>query len=183
MEPRQSRAEAERSRRQQHILNCGVDGRAGRAGSGFNRRIDRVVRMISNRSVFGAVSGIACSVSTIRSAIVVRQRFFGIIWPLFLAGFRATPTSSQRNTSGRAGWKPRGPVVRSTSCRRKPVDVPDVLVGDRPGQIRRQKIDEFARPLGAYRRRIVKLVAADDEAIRKSLQHGEPSGLEAATVH
>ena len=26
------------------------------------------------------------SVSTIRSAIVVRQRFFGIFWPLFLAG-------------------------------------------------------------------------------------------------
>jgi hypothetical protein len=32
-------------------------------GSGFNRRIDRVVLMISNRlAVFGAESGIACSV-------------------------------------------------------------------------------------------------------------------------
>jgi hypothetical protein len=41
------------------------------------------------------VRGSSASVSIIRSAIVVRQRFFGIPAP--------TPTSSQRNTSGRGG--------------------------------------------------------------------------------
>jgi TolB-like protein len=39
----------------------------------------------------------------IGSATVVRQRFFGIAAP--------TPTSSQRNTPGRAGWKRLGAVV------------------------------------------------------------------------
>ena len=32
------------------------------------------------------IKGSSARVSTIRSAIVVRQRFFGIFWPLFLAG-------------------------------------------------------------------------------------------------
>ena len=43
----------------------------------------------------------------------VRQRFFWIPQP--------TPTSSQRNTSGRAGWKRLGPVVtmRSRSLGRR----------------------------------------------------------------
>jgi hypothetical protein len=45
----------------------------------------------------GPGKGSSASVSSIRSATVVRQRFFGIPAP--------TPTSSERNTSGRAGWK------------------------------------------------------------------------------
>ena len=53
------------------------------------------------------VRGSSASVSIIRSATVVRQRFFGIPAP--------TPTSSQRNTSGRAGWKRLGPVVTMRS--------------------------------------------------------------------
>ena len=36
-----------------------------------------------NRPTWSPIKGSSASVSTIRSAIVVRQRFFGIFWPLF----------------------------------------------------------------------------------------------------
>ena len=52
-----------------------------------------------NRLTWSPVNGSSARVSTIRSATVVRQRFFGISQP--------TPKSSQRNTSGRAGCIPR----------------------------------------------------------------------------
>ena len=39
-----------------------------------------------NRPTWSPIKGSSASVSTIRSAIVVRQRFFAIFWPLFVAG-------------------------------------------------------------------------------------------------
>ena len=36
-----------------------------------------------NRPTWSPIKGSSASVSTIRSAIVVRQRFFGIFWPVF----------------------------------------------------------------------------------------------------
>jgi hypothetical protein len=38
------------------------------------------------QTTWSLIKGSSAGVSTIRSAIVVRQRFFGIFWPLFLAG-------------------------------------------------------------------------------------------------
>jgi hypothetical protein len=58
-----------------------------------------------NRPTWFPVKGSSARVSTIRSATVVRQRFFWMPQP--------TPTSSQRNTSGRAGWKR---LARSLRC-------------------------------------------------------------------
>jgi hypothetical protein len=64
----------------------------------------------------GLLVEFASVVDAVRCAVeitVVRQRFFGIP--------TSTPTSSQRNTSGRAGWKRLGPVVtmRSRSLGRR----------------------------------------------------------------
>jgi len=67
-----------------------------------------------NRPTWSPVNGSSARVSPQSgSATVVRQRFFGSPQP--------TPTSSQRNTSGRAGWKRLGPVVtmRSRSLGRR----------------------------------------------------------------
>jgi hypothetical protein len=55
------------------------------------------------------MKGSSARVSTIRSAIVVRQRFFGIFWPLFLA---ARPSDRDRIvTTGPAVSRP--PVQKS----------------------------------------------------------------------
>ena len=57
--------------------------------------------------IWSPVKGSSARVSTIRSAIVVRQRFFWI---------PATDTDIiSGNTSGRAGWKRLGPVVTMRS--------------------------------------------------------------------
>jgi hypothetical protein len=65
------------------------------------------------KHTWSPIKGSSARVSTIRSPIVVRQRFFWIPAP--------TPTSSQHNTSGRASWKRLGPVVtmRSRSLGRR----------------------------------------------------------------
>ena len=65
------------------------------------------------RPTWSPIKGSSARVSPIRSGIVVRHDFSGSPQP--------TPTSSQRNTSGRAGWKRLGPGVtmRSRSLGRR----------------------------------------------------------------
>jgi len=46
----------------------------------------RAARSWLKQTTSSPIKGSSARVSTIRSAIVVRQRFFGILWPLFLAG-------------------------------------------------------------------------------------------------
>ena len=46
----------------------------------------RAARSWLKQTTSSPIKGSSARVSTIRSATVVRQRFFGILWPLFLAG-------------------------------------------------------------------------------------------------